>query len=669
MLPEPLEQTLRAGLDGELLTDALSCERYASSASICYLRPLAIVRPQHARDVVTTVSECADHGVPVTARGASSSLAGQSLGPGVILDFAAHMTSVVRFEPERRLVRVQPGIARDALNRWLQASGLFFPPNPSSSPWATIGGMIANNSGGTHSFKYGTTKHWIHELKLVLADGREVTVTAPYRADLVAPAREAASTAVRSHRHQTRTLDSNYTKVMHADALGTGLLRRFNEPDAVAAMQRERPTSARSSCGYNVFEAVTDDAHLDVTRLIAGSEGTLALIVEAALRLAPLPKHRMGFLAYFASPEAALRLVPLIAPHNPGTIQVLDRAFIDVVARELPDLVRGLEIPDPLAYLMLVEFEGDDLDELNRAQADCLDTIAAAPGDDRPFRVDADDEHRARLVPMWAIRSAAAPILSRAAGPRPTRWVEDGAVAPEKLAEFFTSLKALLAARGMEALTFGHAGEGLLHLSPRIDRHRADYREVIGETLHAHAVLTRQFDGVPSGEHGDGLLRTPVLPDLFPATFPLMVDTKRAFDPRATLNPLVIVPARRYAATDHLRHGAPQYQRATTGTVLDDPALADKIELCHGCGKCITYCPIVGDATDGFAEERTPRAKANLLRGALAGLIDARDVLGDASTCGDLGACATCGKCLTDCPTAVDLPAMAAAVLQNDTGA
>ncbi len=621
---------------GEVDARKVTRTLYASNASICMVMPAAVAVPAGAEDVVRIVRAAAAHGVPVTPRGAGSSVAGQSLGEGVILDFAPRMNRLVALDAAERVVRVEPGMIRNRLDEALQPSGLWFPPNPSSGGFCTLGGMIATNSGGSHSLKYGTTRHYVRELKLVLADGSRCTV----RASQTTRADVAETERARALAEQVR-----------------GILAEHR-----AALAAERPRSLRNSCGYNLFEAETPEGLVDLTRILCGSEGTLGIIVEATLALLPRPTQKRGVMLAFAEEQAAFAAVqPLVEAYGPATVQCLPRDLL-ALARDHGELADedGWLSPE-LATLLLVEFDGTDAeaDAVEAAAQRCASELGPPHGP--AYRTDVAHTPAA-LDALWRVRRSAAALLWRLPGSeRPTRWIEDGAVPPEKLPEFVAGLRELFAAHGLDAALFGHAGQGLLHFSPRVDPHAPGFTEQLAALGEAHAELVRALGGVVSGEHGDGLLRTPYLRRNFPRSYAAFEATKRIFDPAWRLNPLVIVPEpsrRGYGLSAFLRYDeAYGATAAPTESALDTPLVQRAVEACHGCGSCRQYCPVVAL---GDEEAHLPRAKANVVRGLVAGTLTVAEAFEGDDGRAVVDHCLSCGLCLSECPSRVDIPGISA---------
>lgn len=668
---------LRRQLKGAVRDDPLSRALYASSASVVEVWPSCVVEPVDAGDVEKALAFAREHHVPVTCRGAGSGVAGQSLGQGIILDFSVHQAKILEVHPVANFARVQPGVVKDDFDAELGAFGLFWPPDPSSSPWCTVGAMVSNNSGGAKSIRWGTAKDYLQELDVLLVSGercklRPLDVSAEGK--IAFPA-DATAAEIR---------------------LAEGALKLAREQAKLIA--RERPESTRSSSGYNLFELlhqpITADVQafyprvefdpkvgsgkpgvLDMPRLFSGSEGTLGVLLEARLRVLKLPKAQAGVSLYFDSNEKMAEGVVKLLPTRPTKLEVLDRSFIDVAAKSDPRLAEG--IPARLQSLLIVEYWADTPEHAKEGVLAAMDACAKdGPAFEGQPAYDAKELDRA-----WTVRKVASPILSRVKGDlKPTRWIEDCAVPPWKLPEFISRFKAICEKHGFAAALFGHGGEGNLHVNPFANAKDAGHRERMRQAASEVFAMVKSLKGTISGEHGDGIMRSPYLKQMYGDVYPLFVQVKDLFDPSRLLNPLskvspgdtnnetdCLVPrgvaedpigtgdAAR-SITSFLRVGE-NYARVQTGTGLDSPAVAEEIEKCHGCGKCRHYCPLMKVGKD---EKFSARAKANLLRGVISGRLDANYLL-DAEFKANLDLCISCEQCLVECPTQVDIPGIAMA--------
>ncbi len=598
---DSVKAKLSRTIKGNVFFDELTRRIYAYSASICYLLPAAVIHPLDQEDVINAVRIASAEGIPVTARGAGSGVAGQNLGEGLILDFSIHMNRILGLDRERLTAVVEPGVIRSDLNRYLFPHGLFFPPDPSSGDYASLGGMVANNSGGAHSLLYGTTKDFIRSLALVSSEGEGSLLS--------------------------RTVEppSKYSRPV-----------REMLSEASPILQRLKPRSFRNSCGYNLFEHHQKNGDVDFLKLICGSEGTLGIMTKIEVEVCRLPVQRSSVLLCYKNPHEAFSEVKDFLDLRPSTCQALAEEFLQVIAAEAPEKISRL--PKGTNFILLVEFDGNDRKELMHKVKELIKRSSAFT-----YQI---AENAAELEWVWAIRKSAAAYLSRLPGNKPTRWIEDGAVPVDRLDEFVGGIETLLKKYNISAAMFGHAGQGLLHFSPRLDRMSPDFQKIIEDLGHEHALFSRELEGVPSGEHGDGLLRTPYLKEIWGEVYPYFERLKNIFDPNFVLNPLCVVPVRKYKVSEFLRYHK-GYDHKKAGA-LD--RFVDAIESCHGCGKCVDFCPVTRSQA---GETGSSRARMNLMREIISGHLKEPYARKDLLPL--LNLCLHCKTCTRECPTGVDV--------------
>ena len=588
-------------IKGDVFFDELTRRIYAYSASICYILPTAVIYPKDKADVIQSIRIASQENIPLTARGAGSGVAGQNLGEGIILDFSKHMKRIIHVDSRKKTALVEPGLVRTNLQKAILPQGLFFPPDPSSSDYATIGGMVANNSGGAHSLCYGTTKNYVRSLKLITSDAEEMIVT------------------------NQGTAPSKYKNQVDE------LLK-----EASFILQNNRPESFRNSCGYNLFDTLREDGETDLTKIFCGSEGTLGIFTEIELELLELPHYRNAVLLYYKDDLSAFSEVKNFLDLQPSTVQALGDEFLQIIASEYPEIYSRFS--KGTRFIFLVEFDGDDLEDLKKRAKELTKRASA-----HKFYT---AENAAELAWFWEIRRSAAAYLGRLPGKKPTRWIEDAAFPAEKLTDFVLGLNNLLKKYNTSAALFGHAGQGLLHFSPRLNRMTPEYSKTIENLGLEHTLLSKELKGVPSGEHGDGLLRTPYLKQFWGDVYPFFVKTKKIFDPNFRLNPLSVVPEREYRVKDFMRYYE-GYGHIDSGTLND---FIDEIESCTGCGKCSGFCPVTRSVE---GEIGSSRARINLLREVVAGHLkepfDRSDILEY------FYLCLHCKTCKRECPAGIDL--------------
>lgn len=519
MILEGLQEKIR----GEVLVDSGSRERYSFAECIYRIPPLGAVLPACREDVLEVLSFARREGIPVTARGAGSAVAGQTLGSGIILDFSRSMNRVLEVRPEEGWARVEPGVVLAGLNRTLSAHGLRFAPDPASGDACTLGGMIANNSGGPHSVRHGATRDRVVSLTLALSDG-EVIETRPLpRGELNASARDRQA---RMARRLTEIVDP----------------RR----EAIAAVT---PRVNRSSSGYDLLGSVGKES-VDLARLVAGSEGTLALILEARLALAPLPGAAATALAHFADLEAMGEGVLAALRHAPSAVEALDRSFLDLIREAGREEARAL--PSGTEAVLILEVEGET-PSAAAAGLDRLERDLVKGGLAQGMIRGLDETSRRRL---WEIRKAASPILAaRGAGRRSTRFIEDACVPTERLPRFLREIRRILSEHRLDAAIFGHAGDAILHVNPFLDPADPEVGPRMERIAAEYGERVLSLGGSLSGEHGDGRLRTPFLSRAFGETAGIFREVKDLFDPAGILNPGIKIHDGRSRMWDHLDLG------------------------------------------------------------------------------------------------------------------
>ena len=632
-----LERDLRATLSGEVRFDARARTLYATDASPYEIEPYGVAVPADRDDLIAVVRLAAKHGVPILPRGGGTSLAGQTVGRALIIDVGKYLTRILDVDPDAGTATVEPGVVRDQLNAHLAPMGLQFTPDVSTTNRAAVGGMVANNSAGTRSIKYGKTVDETVAMTVVLSDGTLARFDAKTEDEVerLAAGEGREADAYRTVRRLTRDLEDE-------------IEARF-------------PKVMRRVGGYNL-DAFTGDAPFNLAKLIAGSEGTLAMIVDVTVRVRPVPTERMLAMLQFDTLQAALEAVPHVNAHGPSAVELMDEGLF-VLGRRNPTLAPLLDwmVGTPKAVLM-VEFDGRDEAEVRRG-AEAMRADAAVM--DRVTHVHEawTPEARARIAQF---RRDGLGIYATVDGPdKPTPIIEDAAVPPERLAEFIPAVQAACAELGVETVFYGHASVGVIHTRPMIDLKTeagvAKFRAVADAVF----ALVRRYGGSWSGEHGDGLIRSEKNRELFGETlYEAFREVKRAFDPGGIFNPGKIVDAP--SATEHFRYGA-DYPTVELDTVFDfgEEGFLGAVEACTGVGACRkvdvgTMCPSYVATRD---EDHSTRGRANVLRDALNGRMPGGLTSQDVYDTLDL--CLECKACKAECPSKVDMAKLKYEFLQQ----
>ncbi|MDQ6831118.1 MAG: FAD-binding oxidoreductase [Gemmatimonadota bacterium] len=491
--------TRPANFRGVWRYDLIARALYSEAAGIGRAMPDAVAVPSDADDVAELVRWAAAAQHPLVPRGSGSSMAGGAIGPGVIVDLS-RMAHINEVDAARRLVQVGPGALRGAVNEQAKRAGLRFPVDPSSGAFCTVGGMAATNAAGAHTMHFGSTRRWVTALDCVFADGSHAWV----RRGEPAPRKIGAVT------------------------------RFLNDvaPDIrTAASRLAHRTLRKDSSGYALAAFAESGELVD---LLVGSEGTLAMFVGVELSLAPMPNATCSLLAAFASLDRAVDGAAAARVAGSAACELLDKTFLDVAASASP-----IPVPAGTEAVLLIELEAASDTDAATAAASLERALKLAGATTTLVALDA-----AREAELWTLRHAASPILARLdPSLKSMQFIEDGCVPPERLADYVRGVRAVLAARGVRGVIFGHAGDANVHVNPLVDVRRPEWRAEVAAILTDVTALVAALGGSSSGEHGDGRLRTPLSVKTWPVLDrDLFARVKRAFDPAGILNPGVKVP-------------------------------------------------------------------------------------------------------------------------------
>ncbi len=598
--PDSVALALRRHGVEDVRIDRALRSAYSADASLYRVEPIAVARPRSVAEIAGIVQVCRELEVPITARGGGTSIAGNAVGTGVVIDYGRHLNRVLSIDPESRTAVVEPGVVHAALQARVRALGLRYGPDPSSHTRCTVGGMVGNNACGTRALGYGRTSDNLAGVTMVLADGAEVSVTREMsRAEVGAlhPAWAAACAAVDRSLGVARTEFGRFSRQVSGYALEHLLPERFSAP-----------------------------------AFVAGSEGTLGLLTSATVDLVPDPPATVLVVLGFESIGAAGDAVPSVLEWSPRACEGLDRRIVDVVrARFGPSAVPDL--PAGAAWLF-VELAGESAAEVVSRGRE----LALASGGPTLLVTDP-----AAALALWRIREDGAGLSGTTPRGLPAHagW-EDAAVPPSRLGEYLRRLDELLGAHGFSGLPYGHFGDGCLHI--RIDvplESAAPYRAFV----EAAADLVVSYGGSLSGEHGDGRARSELLARMYsPAALALMSSVKHAFDPTDLLNPGVLVDPAPLDADLRLQSA-------------DRSGLAGALR-CTGVGRCradhsgpgVVMCPSYLATRE---EVDSTRGRARVLQDALSGHLPGG--LSDPAVADALDLCLSCKGCHSDCPTGVDM--------------
>lgn len=636
---ERIQADLRGLLEGEVYCDDAYLSVYASDASIYQIRPTGVVRPRGVADVVALVKYAAETGISLHARGSGSSIAGNSLGGGLVVDFSHSMRRLLDFDDDT--VRIQPGIVLANLNRTLQREGKHFAPDPSTRSVSTMGGVLSLNASGSHFLKAGCARDHIVSMQVVLADGSVAELN-----------RHSVASAA------TDTVPSRGTVVKR---IGELLTRRHAE------IEEHRPKSLVNASGYLIHDCLTQ-GQLDLAKLLVGSEGTLALITEATVRVSEKPQHRGVALVFFDRLESAAKGALEAREFDLAACDLMDRRLLTIAREDDPRF--NTLIPTGAESLLLIELQGESEHDVRSR----LQTLVFRLQRNTKLAFDAvstTDEDERNLY--WRLTRRVVPRLYRLrASNRPLPFVEGVAIPPERLPDFLVRMQNVFKKNHVTASVFAHAAHGQLHIRPFLDlTSESDIKKMqpLANDIY-HEV--QQVDGVLSGEHGDGLSRTWFGRKHFGELYSVFREVKRIFDPQNIYNPGKIVADAPQPLTKNLRPGELSTKRKDETEATDveperrlEPLLiwnegefSHETRNCNGCGRCRNQSPVERMCPvfrSNRTEEASPRAKANIMRSVLAGELSPDELASDALK-GMADLCFHCHQCRIECPATVDIP-------------
>ena len=631
-------------LEGELFYDSLWRSIYATDASVYRNLPLAVAYPKTSEDIQELIRFASLNNTSLIPRTAGTSLAGQCVGEGIVVDVSKNFTAILDFDTAAKTIKVQPGVIRDDLNRYLKPHGLFFGPNTSTSNRCMIGGMVGNNSSGTTSIKYGVTSDRVLEMKVLLSDGSEAVFS------------EITSEEFRSK--------------MQQDSLEGEIYRKLYEelkPEAIQQQIKEgfpKPEIHRRNTGYAVDELLAAEIFggakekINICRLLCGSEGTLAFTTEVTLQLDVLPpENAVMIAAHFESVEKCLQAVVPAMQHSLFTCEMMDKVILDCTKsnrkyRENRFFIEG----DPAAILML-EIRAHDEEELTNRTAELLKTLT--------------DSELAYALPVLRnetielaleLRKAGLGLLGNIVGDRKAvACIEDTAVAVEDLAVYISEFSALMKDYGQDAVYYAHAGAGELHLRPILNLKKEEDVVLFRKITMAVANLVKKYGGSMSGEHGDGRVRAEFIEFMIgEENYNLLKRVKNIFDPQHIFNPGKIIDAPPMDTSLRYVPGRKEPEIETLMDFSDSLGILRGAENCNGSGDCRkpaeaggTMCPSYRATRN---EKDTTRARANALREFLT-RSDKPNHFNHEELKEVLDLCISCKGCKSECPSNVDMAA------------
>ncbi len=607
-----------------ILTDPLHLIAYATDASAYREMPAGVAYPRNANDIAELIDYARQHHTHLIPRAGGTSIAGQVVGDGIVVDVSRYMNKILKINSKERYAWVEPGVVRDELNMMLRPYKLFFSPETSTSNRCCIGGMVGNNSCGTHSLVYGSTRHHVLELKGLLADGTPFSTAS----------------------HEGSPL---YQKIWQQ------LEEWQKDKDIQELLTQNFPDKSlqRRSCGYAIDEAIATPL-IDLCKLLTGSEGTLAFITAIKISLYPLPHpNRILLCAHCNSLQQSYLANITALRHSPVAVELMDGKILELSKSNHSLNDKRFFIQGDPAALIIAELTGDDADQRADTLEQELLQSKLAYHCSRVYGNDIDK--------VWALRKAGLGVLTGIRGSsKPVGVVEDTAVAPQRLPEYLADFDKMLQSLSLSCVYYGHIGTGELHLRPILDMKKESDRILFRQVAQATALLVKKHHGSLSGEHGDGRLRGEFIPIVYGyECYQLMRRLKQCWDPYGVFNRGKIVDTP--PMDSQLRYDANQRYTCTNSNLMD------AIEQCNGAADCRkssriggTMCPTYKATHD---ELLSTRARTNILRELL--------TRGDNSPTTQqmlktmLDSCLACKGCKSECPSNVDMAAIRSQVLQQ----
>jgi FAD/FMN-containing dehydrogenase/Fe-S oxidoreductase len=633
-------------LNGEVYFDQSTLALYSTDASMYQMLPSMVTVPKNIDDVKKIVDFARKNKLPILPRGSATSLAGQTVNTGVVIDFTKYFNKIIDINPQQRTATVMPGVSRDQLNIEVAQYNLHFAPDPATSNRATFGGMIANNSSGTKSILYGKTIDHVIELKVMLSDGTILTLNAKDSEayEQICKQSDREGEIYRTFRNyifnHTQDIEATYPKVM------------------------------RRVCGYALDEFIHSDTW-NLAKVVTGSEGSLALILEATVNLEPLPLHQNMVIIHYDNRHKGIETVAEIVKFGPAAVEVLDynvisQSKLNKITKKYHDSIIVGE-PD---IVLTVEFYGqthEEIDQKAHALLTYLKSIPSAYAYPLHYEM-------GKINDALSLRKDGLGILMGKVEPRkPQAFIEDPAIPLEHLAEYVQKITKICEERGVELVIYAHASVGVLHIRPILDLTDSGDIELMKEISDECFTLVKHYKGSWSGEHGDGRNRGPRIRDYYGDTvYNLFKNVKILFDPDQILNPNIIIDTP--PMDQNLRYG-PQYQDHDYDFVYHyrkDHSFKDIVHMCSGVGACRktsggTMCPSYRATLE---EKDSTRGRANMLRLAMSNQFGFND-LASKEVIEVLDLCLSCKACKSECPSNVDMAKLKSEVLQlkyNKTG-
>lgn len=645
-------EKLKEKYEGEILIDELSRVIYATDASVYREKPLAVVLPRNKNDIKLIVEFANENNVPIIPRAAGTSLAGQVVGSGIVVDVSKHMNRILEINPEEKWVRVEPGVVLDELNLFLKKYGLMFGPETATSSRCNIGGMLGNNSCGAHSILHGSTRDHTLEAKVILSDGSETTFQSLSRNELIEKC------------NGSKLENKIYKKLFEILSDSKNKEEIINEYPSQEINRRNNGYAIDQLLKCNAFGMGDND--FNMCKLLAGSEGTLAFTVDVKLNLVPLPPKSIGVVAvHMNSLEESFKANLVALKYSPGAVELIDGKILEYSKVNIEQNKNRFFIKGDPAALVVVEFARDSEEEIKKIAGELeKELIKEGYGYHYPLLLNEE------VGRVWSLRKAGLGLLGNIPGDKKTeQFIEDTAVRPVDLPDFMNEFQQVLKKNNLDSAYYAHLGSGELHLTPMMNLKDSFEVKLFHSITKEIAQLVKKYKGSLSGEHGDGRLRGEFIPIVIGEhNYQLCREVKKVWDPKNLFNPGKIVDT--VPMNTNLRYEIDKKPREIP-TVYDfslTKGILRAAEKCNGSADCRksdliggTMCPSYRATRD---EKNTTRARANTLREFLT-RSNKSNPFDHPEIYEVMDLCLSCKACKSECPTGVDVAKLKSEFLQH----
>jgi FAD/FMN-containing dehydrogenase/Fe-S oxidoreductase len=624
---------LSQSLTGECYSDLERRYLASTDGSIYKILPQAVVYPFNNDDIKIVVEFCRQNYLSLHPRGSGGGICGAALGEGIVLDLTKFMNRVLEVNLKEKYIICEAGIKGGKISEILKGSNLFYPVDPSSFEYASIGGMYNANASGSHSVKYGNTNDYVIDAEVILSDGNIFWLS-------------------EIEQKKYNDLPKNFKSIF--DLYNKNKIK----------IEKSYPKLQCNLSGYNLRELVKNNK-LKLVNLFAGSEGTLGIISQVKLKIIDKPHHNILIIAYFNTIEDSVKAVENILLLNPSAIEIMDKSLLNL-AREQDSQLRQ-QIPGDIDNVLMIECDGNDLDKLTDWSNSVLQILKNKNLTEKAYVcLKESDKDK-----FWAIRKAAAPMLYKLRGKsKTTHLIESAAIPTSQLVKYFQLMYKLMEKYKLNFSIVGHIAKGVVHTEPQLNLKSKRDVELLKILTDEASDIIISLGGTISGEHGEGLNRSYYIKKQYPEIYPLFVETKSLLDPYNILNPKIKTHYDPLQVKSHLRYGK-DYKEKIIFTDLnlhwDYEQLISEVDMCNGCSSCTTpsnlfrMCPIYKFTQDELA---TPRSKANLIRGLISGELNL-ELLNDSFFIMLMEKCVNCGACYIECPSNVNIPKLVAEAKSN----